>query len=47
MDLTSVSTAALVAELATREGVTAEKAGPYQEVTVSVDGPAVILVVVD
>lgn len=47
MDLSKVKTSELVAELETREGVKMVIAGPYQKGEVSVEGPAVILVVMD
>ena len=47
MDLSKVKTSELVAELNTREGVKMIIAEPYQNVEVSVEGPAVILVVMD
>lgn len=47
MDLSKVKTSELVAELETREGVNMIIADPYQKGEVSVEGPAVILVVMD
>lgn len=47
MDLSKVKTSELVAELETREGVKKVIADPYQKGEVSVEGPAVILVVMD
>ena len=47
MDLSKVKTSELVAELETREGVKMVIADPYQKGEVSVEGPAVILVVMD
>lgn len=47
MDLTTVSTKALVDELRTREGVSEHVAEPYQDIEVSANGPAIILVVID
>ena len=46
-DLTGIPTFALVEELAKREGVKATTAEPYQDINVSVNGPAVVLVVID
>lgn len=45
MDLSKVKTSELVAELETREGVNMIIADPYQKGEVSVEGPAVILVI--
>lgn len=47
MKLEEVETCELVAELQKREGVEKYTAEPYQDVTVSVNGPAVVLVVID
>ena len=47
IDLTRFSTADLVAELQKREGVETTIAEPYQDVTASVNGPAIVLVVTD
>ena len=47
MDLSKVKTSELVAELETREGVKKVIADPYQKGEVSIEGPAVILVVMD
>ena len=47
MDLSKVKSSELVAELKTREGVKMIIAEPYQNGEVSVEGPAVILVVMD
>lgn len=47
MNLSNVKTCDLVAELSHREGVEKHTAEPYQDVTVSVNGPAVVLVVID
>lgn len=44
---TDVSTCDLVDELKTREGVAVEYAEPYRDISVKVNGPAVILVVTD
>ena len=41
------TTSELVNELATREGIEVKTVVPYQDKTVSVNGPAVILVVTD
>ena len=40
-------TAQLVAELSNREGVEATIAEPYQDAEVKVNGPAIVLVVID
>ena len=47
MVLSKVKTSELVAELETREGVKMVIADPYQKGEVSVEGPVVILVVMD
>ena len=47
MDLSKVKTSELVVELKTREGVEMVIADPYQKGEVSVEGPAVIFVVMD
>ena len=45
--LKNVPTAQLVAELSDREGVEATIAEPYQDAEVKVNGPAIVLVVID
>ena len=45
--LKNIRTCELVAELTRREGVETQTAEPYQDVSVSVNGPAVVLVVID
>ena len=45
--LSEFKTCDLVDELRKREGVETHIAEPYQDVTVSVNGPAVVLVVID
>jgi hypothetical protein len=47
VNLSDVKTCDLVAELSHREGVEKHTAEPYQDMTVSVNGPAVVLVVID
>ena len=47
MNLQDVYTCDLVAELSTREGVEKTIADPYEDLTVAVNGPAVVLVVID
>lgn len=47
MNLKAVPTCKLVEELAMREGVEKKIAEPYQDVDVSVNGPAIVLVVTD
>lgn len=47
MDLSNAKTCELVAELETREGIEKIMAEPYQKSEVSVEGPAVILVITD
>lgn len=46
-DLTSVKTCDLVDELKIRDGIETRTAEPYEDITVSVSGPAVVLVVTD
>ena len=45
--LSEFKTCELVDELKKREGVETHIAEPYQDVTVSVNGPAMVLVVID
>lgn len=45
--LESVSTVDLVRELTRREGVKTTTAEPYQDVQIKVNGPAVVLEVID
>lgn len=45
--LKNVPTAQLVAELSNREGVEATITEPYQDAEVKVNGPAIVLVVID
>lgn len=45
--LSEFKTCDLVDEIRKREGVETHIAEPYQDVTVSVNGPAVVLVVID
>lgn len=47
MTIKTVLTKDLVAELLTREGVEGTVVGPYEDVSVQVDGPAIVLVVID
>lgn len=47
MDISEVSTSALVEELAKRDGVEKKIAEPYQDLSVEVNGPAVVLIVID
>lgn len=47
MSLDAVKTCELVEELKKREGVKMEYAEPYEDKTISVNGPACILVVTD
>ena len=47
MKLTDVETSVLVEELKSREGVEVKTAEPYEDVTVCVNGPAVVLVITD
>lgn len=45
--LKSIPTKELVEELKKREGVKAEYAEPYQDKVISINGPAMILIVID
>lgn len=47
MDLTQTPTCTLVRELQTREGVDTKIAEPHKDLEVSVNGPAIVLVVTD
>ncbi len=47
MNLTTVPTCELVEELEKRVGVETTIAEPYQDVQVKVNGPAIVLVVID
>lgn len=47
MDLTNVTTAALVEELKMREGVETHIAEPYADLEVKINGPAIVIVVID
>ena len=47
MDLKNVTTAELTYELARREGVEKVTAEPYEDVSIQVNGPAIVLVVID
>ena len=47
MNLENVPTANLITELRKREGVKTTVAEPHQDATVSVNGPALVLVVTD
>ena len=46
-NLKAISTKDLVEELQSRLGVETKYAGPYEDLTVAVNGPAVILIVTD
>lgn len=46
-ELKEYSTAQLVAELRTREGVTEKIAEPYETLETEVEGPAIVLTVID
>lgn len=46
-NLKKVSTKELVLELSNREGVKSTIAEPYQRLEIPVNGPAVVLVVID
>lgn len=45
--LEQMSTRELIGELSKREGVEIKRAEPYQDMEVSVNGPAVVIVVTD
>lgn len=47
MDLSKVATCDLVRELQSRDGVEATIAEPHEDVAISVNGPATVLVVID
>lgn len=47
VDLSEVETCDLVRELSQREGVERTIAEPHQDVQVKVNGPAIVLVVID
>ncbi|MCF2651818.1 BC1881 family protein [Anaeromassilibacillus senegalensis] len=47
MNLENIPTCELVDELSKRDGVVQKIAEPYQDVDISVNGPAIILVVTD
>ena len=47
MELKDVKTYELVEELKKREGVEVKIAEPHKDMSVSVNGPAVVLIVVD
>ena len=47
MDLKNVKACDLVEELKKREGVDVTIAEPYQDVTIPVSGPAIVLVITD
>lgn len=46
-ELKSIPTCGLVEELKTREGVETMMAEPYEDITVTVNGPAIILKIID
>jgi len=45
--MSEFTTAELVEELKHRQGVDAQIAEPYEDITVSVNGPAIVLIVTD
>ena len=47
MELKDVKTCELVEELKKREGVEVKISEPHEDMSVSVNGPAVVLVIVD
>ena len=46
-ELKSIPTCKLVEELKTREGVETMIAEPYEDITVTANGPAIILKIID
>lgn len=46
-ELKKISTAQLVEELKNREGVDTKIAEPYEHANIEVEGPAIVLVVID
>lgn len=47
MDIKDIKTCELVEELKQREGVQVHIAGPHKDLNIDVNGPAVVLVVID
>ena len=47
MEFSDIATCVLVEELRNREGVEVTMAAPYEDVTINVNGPATVLVVID
>ena len=47
MDFSEVSTKDLAEELSHRSGVEKKTAEPYQDLEIKVNGPAVVLVIID
>lgn len=47
MDIKNISTCELVEELKQREGVEAHLTEPYKDIEISVNGPAVVLMIID
>lgn len=47
LNLENVPTEELVSALSLREGVKIEVAEPYEDIEVSVNGPAIVLTVID
>lgn len=47
MDIKEIPTCKLVEELKSREGVDTKIAEPYEDVTITVNGPAILLTVID
>lgn len=47
MDIQSAKTVKLVDELKSREGVDARIIAPYELVTLEVEGPAIVLTIID
>lgn len=47
MNLKNIKTCTLVKELQEREGVEMKRAEPHQDTDISVNGPAIILIITD
>ena len=47
VDISRISTKELVDELSRRDGVEATTAEPYQDIRVEINGPAIVLVIID
>lgn len=47
LNISDISTKALVEELSKRAGVEKKIAEPYQDISLEVNGPAIVLIVID